>query len=401
MTQQSSGPRSGRKFNKQIALVLQGGGALGSYQAGVFESLAEYDYQPDWVAGISIGAINCAIIAGNAPKDRVAKLRDFWELVSSPSANWLELPHDMWQEIVRNTAATSALMFGQPGFFSPNVLRCWATGAAPTSYYDTSFLKTTLERLVDFDRINAGNTRLSVGAVNIRTGNFIYFDSARQVIRAEHVMASGALPPGFPAIEIDGESYWDGGLVSNTPLRYILEMLPRYSTLAFQVDLFCARGSIPSNLSAVSEREKDIRYSSRTRMGVEMFRYAHNLRRNIGMLLAKLPDSLKDGPEVAFLQRAACQTTMDIVELIYRPETPLGPSKDYEFSRSTMRSRWQQGLEDARVTLASAPWFEQASHEVAVRTFDVASGKTVTSVDEVGLQRSPPKSVQLKVATHG
>jgi NTE family protein len=401
LTQQSSGPRSGRKFNKQIALVLQGGGALGSYQAGVFESLAEYDYQPDWVAGISIGAINCAIIAGNAPKDRVAKLRDFWELVSSPSANWLELPHDMWQEIVRNTAATSALMFGQPGFFSPNALRCWATGAAPTSYYDTSFLKTTLERLVDFDRINAGNTRLSVGAVNVRTGNFIYFDSACQVIRAEHVMASGALPPGFPAIEIDGESYWDGGLVSNTPLRYILETLPRYSTLAFQVDLFCARGSIPGNLSAVSEREKDIRYSSRTRMGVEMFRYAHNLRRNIGMLLAKLPDSLKDEPEVVFLQRAACQTTMDIVELIYRPETPLGPSKDYEFSRSTMRSRWQQGLDDARVTLASAPWLEQASPEVAVRTFDVASGKTVTSVDEVGLQRSLPKSAQSKVATHG
>ena len=180
MTQRSSGPRSDRRFEKQIALVLQGGGALGSYQAGVFEALAEFDYQPDWVAGISIGAINCAIIAGNAPKDRVAKLRDFWELVSSPSANWLELPHDMWQEIVRNTAATSALMFGQPGFFSPNVLRCWATGAAPTSYYDTSFLKATLERLVDFDRINARHTRFSVGAVSVRTGNFIYFDSARQ-----------------------------------------------------------------------------------------------------------------------------------------------------------------------------------------------------------------------------
>jgi NTE family protein len=348
--------------------------------------LAEYDYHPDWVSGISIGAINCAIIAGNAPKDRVAKLRDFWELVSSPSANWLDLSHDMWREIVRNTAATSALMFGQPGFFRPNVLRCWATGAAPTSYYDTSFLKATLEQLVDFDRINARNTRLSVGAVNVRSGNFIYFDSARQVIRAEHVMASGALPPGFPAIEIDGESYWDGGLVSNTPLRYILETLPRTSTLAFQVDLFSARGNIPNNLSAVSEREKDIRFSSRTRMGVEMFRYAHNLRRNIGMLLAKLPDSLKAEPEVAFLQRVACQTTMDIVELVYRPEIPLGPSKDYEFSRSTMLRRWRQGLDDARATLASAPWLEQAPPDVAVRTFDVASGNNSCSADEVDLQ---------------
>jgi NTE family protein len=184
-------------------------------------------------------------------------------------------------------------------------------------------------------------------------------------------MASGALPPGFPAIEIDGEFYWDGGLVSNTPLRHILETLPRHNTLAFQVDVFSARGSIPENLDAVSEREKDIRYSSRTRMGVETFRYAHNLRRNISRLLAKLPDSLKNEPEVAFLQRAACQTTMDIVELIYRPTAIQGPSKDYEFSRATMESRWKQGLEDARATIASAPWLERAPADVAVRTFEV------------------------------
>jgi NTE family protein len=373
MTQKTPDPRSEGKFDKQIALVLQGGGALGSYQAGVYEALAESAYQPDWVAGISIGAINCAIIAGNAPEKRVAKLREFWELVSSPTANWLDLPHGLWQEATRRMAAISALMFGQPGFFRPNVLHCWTTGAAPTSYYDTSHLKATLERLVDFDRINAGKTRFSVGAVNVCTGNFVYFDSARQTIQPEHVMASGALPPGFPAIEIDGERYWDGGLVSNTPLRYILETLPRHSTLAFQVDLFCARGDVPQSLDAVSEREKDIRYSSRTRMGVETFRYAHNLRRNISLLLAKLPDSLKHEPEVAFLQRAACQTTMDIVELIYRPETSLGPSKDYEFSRSTMEHRWKQGFANARATLANAPWLEVAPPEVAVRTFDVAS----------------------------
>src|SRR6266849_5838171 len=297
MARKSFGPGSDSKYDKQIALVLQGGGALGSYQAGVYEALTENGYQPDWVAGISIGAINAAIIAGNAPEVRVAKLREFWERVSSPSANWLDLPHTIWQDAIRRTAAMSALMFGQPGFFRPNVLHCWTTGTPPTSYYDTSFLKGTLERLVDFDRINAREIRFSVGAVNVRTGNFAYFDNARQTIRPEHVMASGALPPGFPAIEIDGEFYWDAGLVSNTPLKYILETLPRRSTLTFQVDLFAARGSVPKNLDAVSEREKDIRYSSRTRMGVETFRYAHNLRRNISMLLAKLPDSLKDEPE--------------------------------------------------------------------------------------------------------
>jgi NTE family protein len=376
MNRKYTSPGLESSYDKQIALVLQGGGALGSYQAGVYEALTEHDYQPDWVAGISIGAINCAIIAGNAPDDRVAKLREFWEQVSSPSANWLDLPNDIWQDTMRRTAAMSALMFGQPGFFRPNASRCWTKGIAATSFYDTSDLKNTLERLVDFARINAGETRFSVGAVNVRTGNFAYFDNARQTIRPEHVMASGALPPGFPAIEIDGEFYWDGGLVSNTPLHYILETLPRHNTLAFQVDVFSARGDVPKNLDAVSEREKDIRYSSRTRMGVETFRYTHNMRRNISTLLAKLPDSLKDEPEVAFLKRAACQTTMDIVELIYRPEGALGPSKDYEFLRATMERRWQEGLSDARATLASAPWLGPATPDVAVRTFDVPSGKT-------------------------
>jgi len=401
MTQKSFGPRSKGKIDKQIALALQGGGALGSYQAGVYEALAEYDYRPDLITGISIGAINCAIIAGNAPADRVARLRQFWELVSSPSANWLNLPQKIWQDSMRRTAAIAALLFGQPVFFRPNFWRCWTTGAALTSYYDTSDLKATLERLVDFDRINAREVRFCVGAVNVRTGNYAYFDNGRQTIRPEHVMASGALPPGFPAIEIDGEHYWDGGLVSNTPLRYILESVPRNSTLAFQVDLFSSRGNLPEDLDAVSERDKDIRYSSRTRMGVKTFRYAHTLRRNISTLLAKLPDSLKNEPEVVFLQRAACQTTMDIVELIYRPEAAQGPSKDYEFSRATMEHRWRQGLSDARATLASAPWLEPAAPDVAVRTFDVASGKTTRPADEFGPKQSLRESTQLRVAAHG
>jgi NTE family protein len=401
MSQKSSGPRSTGKTDKQIALALQGGGALGSYQAGVYEALAEHDYCPDIVAGTSIGAINCAIIAGNAPEARVARLRQFWEKVSSPSASWLDLSQKTWQDAIRGTAAMAALMFGQPGFFRPNVWHSWITGTALTSFYDTSYLKATLERLADFDRINAREVRFCIGAVNIRTGNHVYFDNTRQTIRPEHVMASGALPPGFPAIKIDGEHYWDGGLVSNTPLRHILEAVPRRSTLAFQVDLFSSHGGVPKDLGAVSEREKDIRYSSRTRMGVETFRYAHNVRRNISTLLAKLPESLKNEPEVAFLQRVACVTSMDIVELIYRPQDAQGPSKDYEFSRATMESRWKQGLNDAGLSLASAPWLAPAPTDVAVRTFDVAADKAVTASDPARLKSSLSESAQQKVATHG
>src|SRR5215470_3676422 len=403
MNKKSSARVLKSEYDKQIALVLQGGGALGSYQAGVYEAMAEYGYQPDWVAGISIGAINSAIIAGNAPQDRVARLRAFWEQVSSPSASWPDSPLETWQDTMRRLSAMSALLFGQPGFFRPNLLHCWITGTLPTSYYDTSDLKGTLERLVDFDRISALETRFSVGAVNVRTGNFAYFDNARQTIRPEHVMASGALPPGFPAIEIDDEFYWDGGLVSNTPLGYILETLPRHSTLAFQVDVFAAPGELPSCLDAVSEREKDIRYSSRTRMGVETFRYAHNLRRNIAKLLAKLPDALKNEPEVEFLKRAACQTTMDIVELIYRPEACQGPSKDYEFLRATMARRWDQGLGDARAALASAPWLEPAPPEVAVRTFDTHSNEKTKAkaAGEAAAKPSLQEPTPEKATRHG
>src|SRR6516165_1372838 len=278
MNRNSPSRRSENHYDKQLALVLQGGGALGSYQAGVYEAMAEHGYQPHWVAGISIGAINSAIIAGNAPHDRVARLRAFWEQVSSPSASWLDLPLDVWQDTMRRLSAISALLFGQPGFFRPNLLRCWTTGTLPTSYYDTSDLKKTLKRLVDFDRINARETRFSVGAVNVRTGNFAYFDNARQTIRPEHVMASGALPPGFEPVEIDGELYWDGGLVSNTPLDWVLSARSSLDTLVFQVDLWSARGEAPRDLMEVAVRAKEIQYSSRTRAATDAFRKVQSLR---------------------------------------------------------------------------------------------------------------------------
>jgi NTE family protein len=252
-------PTRPASYDKKVALVLQGGGALGSYQAGVYEALSTSPYLPDWVAGISIGAINAAIIAGNPPEKRVARLKAFWEGITAPSSPWPISPGTMAGDH-RRASSLRALMFGQPGFFSPRPPLHWLPGAASTSYYDTRMLKDTLERLVDFDRINAREIHFSVGAVNVRTGNFAYFDNTEMTIRPEHVMASGALPPGFPPVEIDGECYWDGGLVSNTPLQYVVEHIPRRSRLTFQVDLFHASGRQPTDLEEVSEREKDIRH---------------------------------------------------------------------------------------------------------------------------------------------
>ena len=352
-----------------VALMLQGGAALGAHHIGAYQALAEHDLHPDWVAGISIGGINAAIIAGNPPHERVAKLRAFWEGVTAPSSLWPVFANALTGD-GRRASALNALMFGQPGFFAPNPPLRWMHGATP-ALYDTSVLRSTLERLVDFDRINAGETRISVAAVNVRTGNFAYFDNSRMRLRPEHIMASGALPPGFPAVEIDGEHYWDGGIVSNTPLQYVMESIPRRSQLIFQVDLFQARGRQPSNLEEVSEREKDIRFSSRTRTVTDIFRQMHDVRHNVNTLLEQLPPEIRNTPVCDFLYAFGCVTTMDIVQLVYRPDDPQGLSKDYEFSGSTMRERWNEGRSDALVTLEASPWLTPMPAEVGARTFDV------------------------------
>ncbi len=351
---------------------MQGGGALGSYQAGAYEALAGSEYPPDWVAGTSIGAINAALIAGNAPGNRVTRLRDFWEELTAPTAWWpsgLSGPLAVWQQ---KASALSSLMFGQPGFFAPRLMHDWFSPETRISYYSTDLLKGTLERLVDFDRINtAKEMRLSVGAVNVRTGRLTYFDSEEITIRPEHVMASGALPPGFPPVEIDGEHYWDGGLVSNTPLQYVLDYYPRHSRLSFQVDVFQGRGQFPANLEEVSEREKDIRYSSRTRVSTDAFREKHEVRHAINELHKILPEDVAKTEQARRLYAFGCVTEMDIVQLIYRPLEPQGASKDYEFSRGTMNARWEQGMSDASATLSAAPWLAAKPGEVGVRVFDV------------------------------
>jgi NTE family protein len=356
-------------YDKKIGLVLQGGGALGSYQAGVYEALASSDYLPDWVAGISIGAINAAIIAGNAPENRVERLHNFWDEVTGHPDLW---PFALVGSITgwyRKTSALTALMFGQPGFFTP---RNWLSPSNFVSYYDTTVLKATLERLVDFNRINNGaDVRLSVGAVNVRTGEFSYFDSANITLCAEHVMASSALPPGFPPVEIDGEQYWDGGLFSNTPLEYLLDYSPRRSRLTFQVDVFHAQGRLPTNLDEVSERDKDIRYSSRTKMCSNAFRAKHDVRHAINELYKLLPPDLASTEQAKQLYEHGCVTEMDIVQLVYRPAEPQGASKDYDFSRSSMQRLWQRGTSDALTVLRASPWLAPMPKDLGVRVFDV------------------------------
>ncbi len=336
-------------------LVLQGGGALGAYQAGVCEALGKAGLQPDWVAGISIGAINAAIIAGNAPEHRLERLHAFWELVTSQWPLGAQVHTDRIRAMLGDASIGWAVAAGVPGFFSPRAFSpLLAAGGGPEalSFYDTAPLRDTLERLVDFDRINARETRLSVGAVNLRTGNFAYFDNTHQKIGPEHIMASGALPPGFPPVEIDGEWYWDGGIVSNTPLEYVLDQDHADDLTIYQVDLFNARGPIPRTIQEAAEREKDIRFSSRTRLNTDAQLRIHRLKSALSGLLKTLPAGATDDPEIRLLEEFSRENTVTVVQLIYRDRAYEGAYKDVEFSRQTMLDHWASGVADGEHALA-------------------------------------------------
>jgi NTE family protein len=365
-----------------VALLLQGGGALGAYQGGVYEALAESNIHPDWIAGISIGAINGAIIAGNPPHSRVDRLREFWTQVTSSAAwDWSNNPfvdfsrNDVTRNLLNQVSANLAASFGSAGFFSARPLMPWLQPGGTleaTSFYDTKSLRSTLERLVDFDRINAGTTRFSAGAVNVRTGNFAYFDNTTHTIKPEHVMASGALPPGFPAVEIEGEEYWDGGLVSNTPLQWVIESNPRrQDTLAFQVDLWSARGQPPRNMAEVATRQKEIQFSSRTRASTDQFKNVHRVQRALAALLRRLPADLGDDDDLEVLKSVASDKVHNIVQLIYRAQNYEGPSKDYEFSRLSMQDHWRAGYHDAVRTLRNPEVLTRSASLDGVFTFDL------------------------------
>ena len=258
-----------------MALILQGGGALGAYQAGVYQALHEADIEPDWITGVSIGGINAAIIAGNRRENRLPRLREFWERITSRKV-WHYTPDgDIFRQMRNAVSAQMTMLQGQPGFFKPHDINAWMSPAGArtaTSFYDNSPLRETLLELVDFSIINDRRARFSVGAVNILTGNFVYFDNRDEEIIPEHVMASGALPPALPMVKIGTDYFWDGGIVSNTPLQHLLEQEDGLDSLVFQVDLFSARGPLPREMADVLGRHKDIMYSSRTRYNTDMFR---------------------------------------------------------------------------------------------------------------------------------
>jgi NTE family protein len=363
----------------QRVLVLQGGGALGSYQAGAYQALCHHDFEPEWIAGISIGAVNAAIIAGNEREKRIERLKEFWNMVSQPVSWNPVVPGDHARSLFNETSAAIIATFGVPGFFTPRVppAPLWPAGTCSAlSYYDTAPLKKTLEGLVDFDRINDLKTRLSVGAVGVTSGNFTYFDNYEfkklgKKMGPEHIMASGALPPGFPAVLIEGEYYWDGGIASNTPLDYVLEEERRRDLLIFQVDLFSARGDLPRTLLEAAEREKDIRYSSRTRMNTDKNRQLHNARMALRDLIGKLPDYLKNDPSVEYLREAAKENTVTVVHLIYRSKNHESNSKDYDFSHIGVVEHWNAGVRDVHLSMKHRDWLERPQHGETMMTYDL------------------------------
>lgn len=354
----------------RVALVLQGGGALGSYQAGVYEGLANAGIHPNWVSGISIGALNCAIIAGNAPEKRVEKLHDFWSTICMPPmmhakavtshqdmfgqfmSPWTDMMESMGHAMFSSYAAMSALVKGQEGFFKPRPLAPGSGAPDTTSFYDTAPMISTLERFADFDRINSGETRVSLGATNVASGNFVYFDSTEHKLTPKHFIASGSLPPGFAATEIDGEYFWDGGCVSNTPLEYVLGVTPRRDTLVFQVDLWSAEGPLPTDVFQINERLKDIQYSSRTRTVTNAIHLMQRMRRALLDTVDRIPAHVRaEDPWFDHMVKHMMGSRYNVIHLIYRNKQTEGHYKDYQFSAETKNMHWQTGLHDMDETL--------------------------------------------------
>lgn len=367
------GPRLSLPYD-QTVLVLQGGGALGSYQAGAYEVLHQNGVEPDWVAGISIGAINAAIIAGNAPEDRIGHLREFWDELSTDIPGG-RMAGDLTRSNLRQISGMMSLVTGVRHMARPWFMLPWFNPPGTpeaTSFYDTRPLRDTLLRHVDFDRINNGPVRLSLGAVHVRTGNFTYFDSRDEgrVIGPEHIMASAALPPGFPAVEIDGEPYWDGGLVSNTPLSYVLDAGVARDTLVFQIDLFSAVGPVPVTLDEVQERMKDITYSSRTRMNTDAFLEKYRLRHAIRALAEHVPEDVRERLCDGKLPADIYDGRVSLVHIINRTNRHEIQSKDYEFWRLSIAEHWRDGMEDARAAFSAEAWRSFSDPETGLAVYD-------------------------------
>jgi len=351
---------------EQVVLVLQGGGALGAYQAGVYQGLHEAGVEPTWVVGTSIGAINAALICGNKPEDRLRQLQEFWSRVGyehRPDAAW-------WCSANLNT-----MLRGIRGFFELNPQAVWGPGAElgadRAAFYSTQPLKATLSELVDFDTINGRHVRLTVGAVNVGSGDMKYFDCSQMRIGLEHIMASGALPPAFPAIRVDGEPYWDGGVYSNTPIEVVLDDQPRRDTLIFAVNVWQPKGTEPMTIWQVMGRQKDIQYASRAKSHVARQQQIHKLRHIINGLAARLPPAEREDPMVREIAAYGCRTTMHLVNLLAPRLDGEDHTKDIDFANNSIRARWQAGLADAQRAVAAEPWRRPADPLEGIIVHDI------------------------------
>jgi NTE family protein len=357
--------------NMRIALLLQGGGALGAYQAGVYQALHERDLMPDWIVGTSIGAINAALIAGNAEENRLDRLKTFWDRVSTEDR--VDLAH-LPDALRRSSICLSTIrtvIGGTPGFFTPRPFNLFPTGigVAPeaASFYDTEPLAETLRELITFDYLNApGGIRLTVNALKVTTGQLVHFDNRLHTLNCDHIRASGALPPGFPPVRIDGELYWDGGLYSNTPLETVLDDPQHENTLCFMVDLWSATGPEPSTLDEVQTRQKDVTFASRSQRHIEDYRRTHQMQHKLRELYALLPEANRPAAAAAELAALGCDSTIHVVRLPYAARDWQMASKDINFSRGSTQWRWEQGYRDGVRALEQAGWLTEPLEHTGV-----------------------------------
>ena len=375
-----------------VALVLQGGGALGAYQAGVYQALHEHNLTPDWVVGTSIGAINAALIAGNPRETRLARLREFWERVGQADALDMEKVPDISRQLNIWMATMETYTRGVPGFFAPRGFNPFALGLhvppEEASFYDTSGLAQTLAELIDFDYLNdAGGMRLTVAAMKVICGSLVNFDSRKRRIGVEHIMASGALPPGFAPVRVDGDLYWDGGMYSNTPLETVLDDEPRRDTICVMVDLWLADGSEPTSLEEVQTRQKDVTFASRSQAHIDSYLRTNKLRSAARELYARLPPELRDSHDLKDLKALGKATTIHVVRLQYTGRDWNMASKDINFSRGSIGWRWERGYNDALLALEASKdtLFEPSDTGLVVHDFryeqNSASGRTTVKTE--------------------
>jgi NTE family protein len=362
----------------RIVLVLQGGGALGAYQAGVYQALHEHDLVPDWIVGTSIGAINAALIAGNHKANRLHRVKEFWDRVAHPDGVDMERVTDEQRRanIMLNTVDT--VMRGIPGFFMPRYFSGFPIGMPvppeDASFYDTVPLRTTLDELVDFDYLNEqGGIRLTVNAIQVTTGELVHFDSLDGDLCADHVRASCSLPPAFPPVRVDGELYWDGGLYSNTPLESVLKELPEGDTLCFMVDLWSAHGAEPVTMDQVNTRQKDVTYASRSKRHIADYVNTYLMQQKMRELYSRVPESERNAEDQKVLAALGCDATLHIVRLPYAGHDWHMAAKDVNFSKGSIEWRWDQGYRDAMRAIKHAGWLRLFTDDAVVVVHELPS----------------------------